>query len=110
MSTPATARARAIVRRRTPPLTGKYFWIPIAATTMSCLGRSGSGMGLSAVVQEAGDPTVRALWDQLGFLALASVKRVLAQRMEPASRRRVSEDGPHSTNRRIRRAGCQLLI
>src|SRR2546427_1589109 len=110
MSTPSTARTRAIVRRRTPPLTGKYFWIPIAATTMSCLGRSGSGIGLSAVVQEAGDPTVRALWNQLGFLALASVKRVLAPRMEPASRRRVREVGHRSRDRWKRRPGCDLLV
>src|SRR3989442_432361 len=90
-STPSTARTRAIVRRRTPPFTGKYFWIPIAATTRSFMARSGVGTGLSTVVQEAGDPTVRALRDQLRFLALAPFKRVLAPGMEPPSRLRVRE-------------------
>src|SRR2546425_1447296 len=110
MSTPSTARTRAIVRRKTPPFTGKYFWIPIAATTKSCTGRSGDGMGLSAVVQETGDPSVRALRDQLGFLALAPVKRVLAPRMEPTSRRRIREVGHRSCDRRKRRPGCDLLV
>src|SRR2546427_11282647 len=58
MSTPSTAPTRAIVRRRTPPLTGKYFWIPIAATTLAGLGRSGCGVGVYAVAQDEGDPTV----------------------------------------------------
>src|SRR3989441_10139027 len=110
MSTPSTARTRAIVRRKTPPFTGKYFWIPIAATTKSCTGRSSAGMGLSAVVQETGDPSVRALRDQLGFLALAPVKRVLAPRMEPTSRRRIREVGHRSCDRWKRRPGCDLLV
>src|SRR5205809_1480777 len=109
-STPSTARTWAIVRRRTPPFTGKCFFRPTAPTRISCAWRSLGSTGTPFLVEETRDAAAVPLGEQARLLRLASRERILATRMEPAAGRWAQEIRDRPRDRRQRRVRGDLLV